>query len=81
MTDYQHHVRLSYKTTEQLNRHAKRLIDSEGFMSAGMRDVGEYGFVKYIDEAEFNRLVSYGRKATALDSGKLKIVYEERTAW
>jgi hypothetical protein len=78
--DLRHHVVLKYSTVEQLNRHAARLIDKEGFMSGGAQPGGTYLFVKYnIEPQTYEALIRFGREEVAF--GDVRIAVETRTAW
>ena len=84
--DYRHVVWLLYDNAEQLNRHMKRLIDREGFYSAGLeKDEIDgkkcYGFTKIITEAEFKRLAILGKRVVDASKVGFMSVYEQRTAW
>lgn len=84
--DYRHVVWLLYDNAEQLNRHMKRLIDREGFYSAGpetdeMDGKKIYGFEKVITEAEFKRMAILGKRVVDASKVGFMSVYEQRTAW
>lgn len=83
MDYYEHRVVLEYQTSEQLNRHASRLIDKEGFMSAGPGEDGEYRFCKILSKGEFAEQKLLGKDVKEVTGGDwdVFIVEERRVAW
>lgn len=83
---YNHTVLLTYNSSEELNRHMRRLIEREEFLSMGQQpDFSDgkkvYGFCKYITEEDFNRLGTSSNKEIQILGKNLMRVLETRQAW
>ena len=78
---YQHRITLTYETSEGLERHLSRLINS-GFMSGGPVGDNEYLVYKDISATEFWALDKYDIvPIVANDHVILEYRDERRVAW
>lgn len=89
---YEHKLILRFHDSEALNRHMKRIIEDEGFMSGGNKGFGEYHFWKEITKEEYqtlkerrkdNNIVDFNISTNEINhaKGSLFIVTERRVAW